>query len=409
MAQVTMLNDESEKSNPSFPLKVLILTWEYPPHIVGGLSKHVYGLSKQLSNTGAEVHVVTARTSGIQDYEVMENVHIHRVHPLNVHDDHFLSWIGGLNLAIAYKAVELAGKIPFSIIHAHDWLVGTAAVILKGKLKLPLLTTIHATEYGRNNGIHNEMQQFIHEKEKQLIEGSDQIIVCSDYMMQELILIFNTSKKKMTVIPNGVDFFQKNNEMLSDMFPTDKNRKMVFSIGRIVKEKGFDTVIEAAFLAKESKLDVFFVIAGKGPMLENYRRQIKKRQLEEYITFIGYLTDDEKNGYMNKSDINVFPSIYEPFGIVALESMVRGKPTIVSNVGGLKTIVKHKQTGLLMVPGNAESLLEQICFLVKNPKQANEIGKMGQQVAKNLYGWDRIALETRRVIEDLILQTKIKN
>jgi glycosyltransferase involved in cell wall biosynthesis len=309
---------------------------------------------------------------------------------------------------MAYKAIELGKQTHFSIIHAHDWLVGVAAAILKGSLKIPLLTTIHATETGRNNGIHNEMQQFIHDKESQLIEASDQLIVCSDYMQQELVSTFDIPPNKMVIIPNGIEQSKMNLDKYPDQFSGQTNKKLIFSIGRIVKEKGFETIIEAASIAKATGLNVFFVVAGKGPLLINYRKQIQERNLDDHISFIGYITDAEKNALMYWSDMNVFPSLYEPFGIVALESMIQGKPTIVSNSGGLRGIVKHMVYGLLMEPGNADSLLEQICFLLNNPMMAQKIGEKGQQLVKNLYGWNRVAYETKRIMEDLILLVRIK-
>jgi glycosyltransferase involved in cell wall biosynthesis len=408
MTQAVIKKDHSGYSTNHPRIKVLMLTWEFPPNVVGGLSNHVFGLTKHLVQNEAEVHVITAGALELSEYEQMNGVHIYRVKPLNEYDDHFLSWIGGLNLAMAYKAIELSTQINFTIIHAHDWLVGAAAAILKRSFKIPLLTTIHATETGRNNGIHNEMQQFIHDKENQLIQESDQLIVCSDFMEKELISTFDIPENKIVIIPNGIEQSIIEQDRYHEIFPDHLNKKLIFSIGRMVKEKGFETLIEAASIIKEAGLPVFFVIAGKGPMLKNYRKQVQERKLEDQISFIGYITDEVKNAYMNKSDINVFPSLYEPFGIVALESMVQGKPTIVSNVGGLRGIVKHMATGLLMEPGNAKSLLEQIRFLLENPKQAQEIGGKGHQLVKHLYGWNRVASETKRLMEDLILLVRIK-
>jgi glycosyltransferase involved in cell wall biosynthesis len=409
MTEVVIKKEKNGISINPPRLKVLMLSWEFPPNIVGGLSNHVYGLSKHLAQIVAEVHVITAGALNLPDYERINDVHIHRIKPLNEHDENFLSWIGGLNLAMAYKAIELGTKINFTVIHTHDWLVGAAATMIKNSLRIPLLTTIHATETGRNNGIHNEMQKFIHDKEKQLMKESDQIIVCSDYMQQELVSTFGIPDRKIVIIPNGIEQNKKIKDRYPNSFPDCKDKKLIFSIGRIVKEKGFETIIEAASIVKENGLNVFFVIAGKGPMLKHYQQQIQERNLEDQISFIGYITDKEKNTLMFESDINVFPSLYEPFGIVALESMAQGKPTIVSNVGGLKGIVKHKVSGLLMEAGNSDSLLEQICFLLNNPKQAQEIGEKGQRLVNKLYGWNRVASETKRLMEDLILLVRIRN
>ncbi|MFK9093294.1 glycosyltransferase family 4 protein [Bacillus salipaludis] len=398
--------DLDRKPLINWQLTILILCWEFPPNIVGGLSRHVFGLSTHLAEMGHEVHVLTAGNSGLLSFEKMNGVNVHRVNPVNERDDHFLSWIAGLNLAMAFKAEQLTDKIKFDFLHAHDWLVGAASIALKESLSIPLLTTIHATEHGRNNGIHTEMQQFIHDKEQQLILESDQLIVCSEYMRDGLVSIFNAKDEKITIIPNGVEPLEAERN-LEEIFPGLKQKKYIFSIGRIVKEKGFETILKAAAIAKEKNLECFFVVAGKGPMLETYQQQISAMSLDKYVTFIGYITDEQRNALIQGSEIAVIPSLYEPFGIVALETMILGKPTIVSNTGGMKGIVKHLQTGMLMVPGDVESLLKQIDFLMNNPEKAEEIGNKGRQIVKNLYGWKRIASETSRVMEDTLLNKRI--
>ncbi|MEH7157083.1 glycosyltransferase family 4 protein [Neobacillus drentensis] len=386
--------------------KIMMLCWEYPPNIVGGLSRHVYGLSVHLAAIGHQVHVLTAGNGNLPSYEIISGVHVHRVSPFNQYEDDFFAWIGGLNLAIAFKAERLAEDIDFDIIHAHDWLVSSAAIVLKETLALPLLSTIHATEYGRNNGIHNEKQQFIHSQEQQLNAESDQIIVCSDYMKNVLTTIFHTSNEKIAIIPNGIDPLKAEPTAVG-IYPELKEKKYIFSLGRMVKEKGFATIIEAAMMAKNENLDCFFVVAGKGPMLETYRHKVCELNLESHLTFIGYVTDEQRNALIAGSELAVIPSLYEPFGIVVLETMIMAKPTIVSNTGGMKGIVKHLHTGLLMTPGDAQSLLNQIKFLLNHPHKAEEIGNRGRQIVTSLYGWKRIAAETSRVMEDTLINFRV--
>lgn len=387
-------------------MKILMLSWEYPPNIVGGLSRHVYGLSVQLAELGHEVHVVTAGNGNLPGFEIIKGVKVHRVLPLNYEDHDFLTWIAGLNLAIAFMAEKLAEEMTFDLIHAHDWLVGSSAIILKETLAIPLLTTIHATEHGRHNGIHTEMQKFIHDKEAQLIAESDQLIVCSDFMREQLLSLFQPQLEKIAVITNGIDPIDVNVEP-EELFPFIKNKKYVFSVGRIVKEKGFETIIEAAKIAKKKDIDIYFIIAGKGPMLERYRQMVTEQQLEHYIAFIGFVTEIERNALLKRCEIAVFPSLYEPFGIVALEAMILARPTIVSNTGGLKGIVNQKQTGLLMNPGDANNLIENIELLLHNPQKGNEMGIKGKQRVTSLYGWKRIALQTVQVIEDTLINIKV--
>ncbi|OLS41685.1 glycosyltransferase family 4 protein [Bacillus sp. MRMR6] len=388
-------------------LNILILSWEYPPNIIGGLSRHVNGLSIALAGLGHEVHVLTAGKGDLPDFEVLNGVNVYRVFPLNQHDNDFLTWIAGLNLAMAFRADALSVTIKFDIIHAHDWLVGSAAITLKDVLALPLLSTIHAHEQGRHNGIYTEMQQFIHQKELQLVTESDQLIVCSDYMRDELKGIFKIEENKIAVIANGIDLNQAVVTLNPiEIFPILENRKYIFSMGRIVKEKGFETVIEAARIAKETKQELFFVIAGKGPMLEAYRQRIVEEHLESHLCFIGFVTDEQRNALLESSELTVFPSLYEPFGIVALESMILAKPTVVSETGGLKGIIKHLQTGMWMVPGDATNMMDSINYLLTYPEKAKEIGIKGREIAKRLYSWKRIAIQTTHVIEDTLLNKR---
>ncbi|MGX6442753.1 glycosyltransferase family 4 protein [Neobacillus sp. K501] len=385
-------------------LKILMLCWEYPPNVVGGLSRHVFGLSVQLAEMGHEIHVLTAGNGSIPSFEIIKGVKVHRVLPLN-YDDDFLTWIAGLNLAFAFKVEKLAEEVTFDIIHAHDWLVGSSAIILKEFLGIPLLTTIHATERGRHNGIHTEIQRFIDDKEKRLIAESDHLIVCSDFMREQLLRVFQVTAEKIAVIANGIEQIDSTVEP-EELFPNLKNKKYVFSVGRMVKEKGFETLIEAAKIVKETEIDISFIIAGKGPMLERYRKIVTDEELDHYIAFIGYVTELERNSLLASCEMAVFPSLYEPFGIVALEAMILGRPTIVSNIGGLKGIVNHLQTGLLMIPGDANSLLDNIQWLLQNPENGMELGKKARQIVISLYGWKRIALETVHIIEDTLINKK---
>lgn len=383
-------------------LKILLLSWEYPPNVVGGLSRHVYGLATRLARQGHEIHVLTAGDREWPNYEWKEAVHVHRVRPVNEHDDQFLAWIGGLNVAMALKGELLASEIPFDIIHAHDWLVGSAAMALKEVLSIPLLTTIHATEHGRNQGIHTEMQNFIHEREVQLISASDHLIVCSEYMKESLMTLFQVEEKKLTVIPNGIHLSMIKTSA-AKVFPELTRREYIFSIGRIVREKGFETIIKAAEIAKAMNHDYFFVIAGEGPMLEIYRKQIMERNLAQYVAFIGYVTEEEKFSLIQNCEMMVIPSLYEPFGIVALEALAQEKPVIVSNIGGMKGIITHLQTGMIMNPDDPFSLLEQIEFLRKHRQLAKNIALKGHEVVRSLYDWGQIASDTSRVMKQMTI------
>jgi glycosyltransferase involved in cell wall biosynthesis len=388
--------------------KVLLLTWEYPPNIIGGLARHCMGLSESLVKDHCEVHVITTQLNNSLDFEIINGVNIHRIAPLHEQESNFLTWIAGLNLAMIQKAKELSLMHQFTIIHAHDWLVGSCALLLKKELKLPLIATIHSTEHGRNNGIHNPTQRFIHEKERQLIHGADQLIVCSEFMKHELCKAFSINEQDMVVIANGVESEEKM-ILKPDFFaglPIDSNKKLIFSVGRMVREKGFATIIEAAPSLIRENPDLYFIIAGKGPMLIEYRQSVKEKGLDKHIFFVGYVTDEQKDILFQQCELSIFPSLYEPFGIVCLESMIYGKPTIVANTGGLKGIIKHMETGLLMVPGDKDSLIKQVQFFLNQKEKTIEIGENGKRKAKQHYSWKGIGKQTNLIYEET--QKKVK-
>jgi glycosyltransferase involved in cell wall biosynthesis len=388
--------------------KIVLLTWEFPPNIVGGLARHVAGLSRSLAKGSCEVYVVTAKTPNCPDYEVVNNVHVYRVSPLHEQEPNFLTWIAGLNLAMVTKAIKLFERQPPDLIHAHDWLVGSAAITLKKVLNAPMFATIHSTENGRNNGIYTETQTFIHEKERQLIDAADRIIVCSEYMKNEIGNLFSKNPDELAVIANGVDneaVQTVQNDILSGV-PIDPNRRLIFSIGRIVKEKGFDTIIDSVPALLNNHPDLYFIIAGKGPMLDEYHRLIIEKGLQNHIYFIGFVSDALKAQLFNKCELAIFPSLYEPFGIVALESMVFGKPTIVAKTGGLSGIIDDRKTGLFMTPGDSDSLIEQVEFLLNNQEQSKKLAENAKTMVLKNYSWDKIAEVTKKIYEDYLCKVK---
>lgn len=382
---------------------VLILTWEYPPHIVGGLARHVHALSAELVKSGHEIHVLTSNPANAASYEEMDGVHVHRVVPLNAQDADFLSWIGGLNLAMADYALTMESHIRFDIVHNHDWMTGAAAGYISKALELPLISTIHGTEYGRNNGIFNELQEFIFNKEKELAESSQHIIVCSEHMSQEIKGLFGIIESKISVIPNGAFMETRSQkEIIADeSFPFIKDRKVVFSIGRIVREKGFETIIKAAAILKESYPELCFVIAGNGPLLDYYRQMIKKLSLSEYVYFLGFVQEDVRKGLLGRADIAVFASTYEPFGLAAAEALTAGVPTIISDTGGMKGLAEHLKTAFYTKPGDEGSLAGMIEYILANEIQAKHIAHQGQLAVTSKFSWKENAKSTESLYRTL--------
>lgn len=384
--------------------KILMLSWEYPPKIIGGLSRAVYDLSRALVKQGEEVHVFTSYVEGSPAFEYMDGVYVHRISCLVENDTlQFMDWVLQLNLAmVQYFASCQVKGLYFQLIHAHDWLVSLAARELQKKYGLHMLATIHATEHGRNQGIFTDLQRKIHGEEWKLTHEAEKVIVCSEYMRKEVLHLFQLAEEKVIVIPNGVDrtkievspdhSFKKDRYALPD-------EKIIFFVGRLVREKGAQYLVEAATEVVNACPEAKFIIAGSGPMKMELEQEAYDKGLDHKILFTGFIQDKERNELLKHAYIAAFPSIYEPFGIVALEAMAAGTPVLVSDTGGLAEIIQHGVSGLKVYPGMVSSVRDQLIYALKNEEHLAKMAKSATQTLNRTYHWDHLAASTKQVYD----------
>ncbi|WP_169864847.1 glycosyltransferase [Sutcliffiella halmapala] len=391
--------------------RILMLSWEYPPSVMGGLGKHVRELSKALSMEGYDVSVLTPSFIGAPSYERIDNTYVYRVKEFYQTNDDFHHYVARFNLNMVELAIELHRQRSFDIVHAHDWMVGLAARSIKEALSLPLITTIHALEIGRIQGNQmSQMQQKTYHQEKQLMMESDIIIVCSSYMEEVLHREYAFRKEKVHVIPNGVGEipYERANESIQRLLNKYDYNHLVLSLGRIVLEKGFDTFIQAAVIILESYPKCLFIIGGKGPLLVKFREQVANLGLENSIMFIGFLHEHEKAYLLHQCDMLVVPSHYEPFGIVALEGMIAAKPVIVSKTGGLASIVEEEHSGLLFESGVTKQLVSKIERLIENPEVGKRLGKNAKKIVKQKYSWEDVRRKTVAIYDMTITTSSVQ-
>lgn len=396
----------------STPLRILMLAWEYPPRVIGGLARAVCDLSKHLAAFGHEVHVITCLAPDCHPYERSDGVHIHRVEVLqSTGAIHFLDWVFQMNMAFtdAIYRLTLQG-MHFDLIHAHDWLVFYAAKESKKALHIPLLATIHATEYGRNQGkLDTSVQQRIHALENKLADEADLLVVCSLYMQQEVIRLFHVPIHKTTHIPNGVIPFRAAAVSLETVSPLlsnalssgDEQNRIIAFLGRLVYEKGAHILIAAMRLVLKRYPEAKLIIAGTGPELEALERLAAP--LSDRVSFTGFLDETDKSQLLLSAELCVIPSLYEPFGLVALEAMASGTPLIVSDTGGLAEIVDHGINGCKVPPGDANVLAFQIAQLLEKPDDATELAAAALSKVSETFHWDQISTLTTETYEKLIL------
>jgi len=388
------------KNHRAAPVRVLILSWEFPPLTIGGLGRHVYELSRALAALGAEVHVATLGGNLLPERQLIDGVIVHRTPVHNMPGDSFMDWVFQLNIQLYELGRQIWLRRPFHIIHGHDWLVSEACRMLAQRFSLPILATIHATEHGRNNGIHNEVQKAIDEKEREFMALAHKIIVCSEAMRREMQVVFGISAEKVAVIPNGVDIASLAPYADPPAFPLPQSGKVVAFIGRLVREKGVHLLVEAAGELAGEGADISFILAGRGPMLDELQHRGRELGIADRLYFPGFVDDRGRNAILASADVAVFPSLYEPFGIVALEAMAAGTPVIVSDTGGLAEIVTHEVDGLKVYPGDLSGLVQSIKRALSDPEM-EAMAKRAREKTARQYSWPPIARQTLTVYKEL--------
>lgn len=384
-------------------MRVMMLSWEYPPRIVGGISPHVFELSQELVKLGIEVHVVTKSTPQAPNDEVEPSgVHVHRVN-LAAEPKDFVHEVQLLNQATERRVRQLLedwrpGGQP-TLFHAHDWLSLDAARELKYEYSLPMVATVHATEEGRNNGIHNDLSRYISEQEYWLTYEAWRVIVCSQYMKGEVERSFSCPGDKIDVIFNGVDAskfqFEWPDEERADWrarfaFPEEK---IILFVGRFVREKGIHNLLEAAGIVLAQFPAAKFVIVGGGHR-ERLERFARWYGISEKVHFTGFMSGRNLHQMFRIADVAVFPSLYEPFGIVALEAMAAGASVVASDAGGLKEVVMHDVTGTSCFAGNSESVAWAILRVLEDPARAERLKAAASLRLGNDFNWANIAHQT---------------
>jgi glycosyltransferase involved in cell wall biosynthesis len=376
---------------------------------VGGISPHVYDLSQQLASFGHEIHVVTKATPLAADEEIEPSgVHVHRV-PIKHEPVDFIHEIQLLNSATDLKVRALLEKwrpegMP-TVFHAHDWLSLDSARQLKYQYKLPIVATLHATEWGRHGGIFSDASRYISEQEYWLTYEAWRLIVCSEFMKSEAVRLFNCPSDKIDVIYNGVKAekfqFEWSDESAQHMRVTyaDPDEKIVLFVGRFVREKGIQVLLSAAHSVLAEYPKTRFVIAGSGGNREQFEQFVRWSGLGDRVTFAGFVGGTKLHQLYRCADCTVFPSLYEPFGIVALEAMASGVPVVTSDAGGLNEVVLHDQTGTTSYAGDSASLAWAIRKVFSDSERAIRLAETAKQRLSTDFAWPALAAQTSRVYE----------
>jgi len=386
--------------------RVLMLSWEYPPLIEGGLARHVRKLSENLVQQDVDVHVLTRGHEESPAEDEMNGVIIHRVReperPRELGE--FVTWVEHMNADMLAAGVELGDRFGFDVVHGHDWLVAVAGDHLAKRYRCPLVVTIHATEYGRHQGwVHEHPQSHIHGVEKWMANRAEQVITCSAYMREHVADIYGLEEERIEVIPNGID--------PADLVPVGDldelrasfaapDERLVLLVGRLVYEKGFQLALEALPRLIERCPGVRFIVAGSGTHEQELRAQATELGLDDHGTFLGWIGDDVLHSLYRICDLTVVPSIYEPFGLVALEAMASGCPCLVADTGGLREVVPNEDVGLRFRSRDPESLGAMAERLLTDEALRDRLVAEAQEHVLS-FDWADVAAQVGNVYESL--------
>ena len=378
------------------PLSVALLSWEYPPVVVGGLSRHVYELSRHLALEGHGVTVYTRGLPGAPDEEYQEGVRVVRVQGYPPPLDDMIPWTLAFNIALIHRAMDELSERHTDVLHAHDWLVAYASTVLKDLCSLPLVATIHATERGRHVGrLPGARQRFVDSVERWLVSEAQWVIACSAFMRDDVAGELGADPERLDLIANEVDltpFSTPASSLRPQVWPAD--RPMVLFAGRLQYEKGVQTLLDAMPLIARRVPGAGLIVAGDGtyrPALEEHATRLG---LNGQVRFEGFVDEHRLRSLYRSADLAVVPSLYEPFGLVALEAMASGIAVVAADTGGLREIVEHDVSGLLFPPGDARALARAVARVLRDASLSERLATEARNALAARGSWSDAAAST---------------
>ena len=379
-----------------------MLSWEYPPLIVGGLGRHVDALSRQLVAAGHEVCVVTRGGSEPPD-EVHEGVRVRRAAADPVRIDFtaesLLAWTQAFEHGLIRAALPVVRRWRPDVIHAHDWLVTQSAVTLAQVTDQPIVATVHATEAGRHQGwLPAPLNRAVHSVERWLVHEAARVITCSRFMHDEVVRLFDVPGAHVDVVPNGLAaeaWRAPARARLAARAQYAGDGPLLVIAGRLVHEKGVQVALAALPRLRRAFPGVRLIVAGDGPLAAELHGQA--RRLGDAVRWAGFLPDAELAALLGAADAVLVPSLYEPFGLIALEAAAAGAPVAVADTGGLRDFGLTSFT-----PDDPAALATALAQLLGDRDAARRSAVRAQRRVRRDYAWTTVAARTVEVYADAL-------
>lgn len=383
-------------------MRVLMLTWEYPPSSIGGTAGHVDGLAHALERLGHDIVVVTRRMPGADRESATAGVRALRA-------DVDLPWLpeGDLagtasgNHALVARLAALGEWRP-DVVHAHDWRVAWAADVAAALFGVPMVTTFHGTERGRHGGHLAPGESVdINSVEWWQATRSRRVIAATKLLVRDIVDGFELDPDLVRRIPVGIDPEWWRTAGPDEVTPATRGG-LVLAWGRVQYEKGFQVLARAMATLRYRVAGLDCMIAGRGSYLPELQSQVDLAGVGDLVDLAGFVDDNDLRAAIHEAGCVVIPSLYEPFGVVALEALAGGAPLIVADTGGLAELVGGTGSALLFEPGNANELADCIERVLTDRELADDMVRRGHELLEASYSWDAIAARTVTVYHDAL-------
>ncbi|GAA3243770.1 glycosyltransferase family 4 protein [Pseudonocardia petroleophila] len=394
-------------------MRVLMVSWEYPPVVVGGLGRHVHALATELAAAGHEVVVLSRHPTGSDagthptGLDTDGAVRVLRVAEDPAHLEFardMVAWTLAMGHAMVRAALTRLGDWRPDVVHAHDWLVAHPAIALADVLGTPLVATIHATEAGRFNGwLSSATSRQVHSTEWWLANRADTVVTCSAAMRAEVAELFDLDPAPIAVLHNGIEprgwRVPRRRVAAARERHSPDGAPLLLYFGRLEYEKGVHDLIAALPRIRRAHPGTRLLVAGTGTATELLDDAVRTHRVRRSVGFLGHLPDADLAALLAGVDAVVLPSRYEPFGIVALEAAAAGAPLVASSAGGLGDIVVDGVSGVSFPPGDVPALARAVGRVLADPAAARRRARTARARLGVEFDWAHIAAATAQVYD----------
>jgi|GEM_PF-863426 len=385
-------------------MKILQITGEYPPFVLGGLGTYVEEITKRLAKRHHQIKVCVLKGES-RSYNLVKDSATKGIEVIQKEFDpevfsHLTSHINDSNnLVSKFELGEFISDPP-DIIHVHDWYGTLWGASIKAQTAIPLIMTSHLPIRAGFTYTGHPISIKLKVKLEALgIRLSNKILAPSQFVANVLIDEYNANRSSVVVIPNGVDF--------SFFKPKSKKKKKnitqinLLAVSRLTEQKGLTYLLDVVYRLKQTHPSVHCTIVGTGPLLDQLQSECQRLKLTDNIDFAGFLQKKELREVYHNSTFFLSTSIYEPFGLVILEAMASGLPVISFDVGGIQGIINDKVDGILIPPGDTDAMAKSIMSCLEKPHVMKEISHNGLSKAKT-YDWETITSSLELLYQSVI-------